>query len=228
MHFSATFLHLKGVLSQAQLLEIDILFEKSHFVDGRITASNAAQSVKNNMQIDQKDQATLPHLQTIVGQAILQHPLFQSATFAKQVHPLIFSRYFEKMTYGWHVDSPLMGMPAIRTDMAMTVFLSNPDEYEGGELMIQTPQGMLTYKPSKGDAVIYPCKYLHCVSPITKGERRVAISWLQSAVRSPEHRDILFSIKQLYNTIYQRDSTSSEANELLQTYSNLLRIWAEV
>jgi PKHD-type hydroxylase len=218
-------LHLPQLLTHEELTKIDALIESSLFVDGAKTASLAAQSVKNNLQIDKDNTQTLPPLQKIILQALETNPLFQIATLPKHIYPIVFSKYSEGMTYGWHVDSPQMGSPSIRTDLAMTIFLSDPSTYEGGELLIQGSQGITAYKPNKGDAVVYPCMYLHCVNPITQGERRAAVTWIQSEVGSVEKRQILFDMNQIHGSLYQKDPNSMEANLLLQTHSNLLRMW---
>jgi PKHD-type hydroxylase len=218
-------LHLPQLLTHEELTKIDALIESSLFVDGAKTASLAAQSVKNNLQIDKDNTQTLPPLQKIILQALETNPLFQIATLPKHIYPIVFSKYSEGMTYGWHVDSPQMGSPAIRTDLAMTIFLSDPNTYQGGELLIQGSQGITAYKPNKGDAVVYPCMYLHCVNPITQGERRAAVTWIQSEVGSVEKRQILFDMNQIHGSLYQKDPNSIEANLLLQTHSNLLRMW---
>ena len=218
-------LHLPQLLTNEELTKIDALLESSLFVDGAKTASMAAKAVKNNLQIDKNNTHTLPQLQSIILLALETSPLFQIATLPKHIYPIVFSKYSEGMTYGWHVDSPQMGNPAIRTDLAMTIFLSDPSTYEGGELLIQGSQGITAYKPNRGDAVVYPCMYLHCVNPITKGERRVAVTWIQSEVGSVEKRQILFDMNQIHGSLYQKDPNSVEANLLLQTHSNLLRMW---
>jgi PKHD-type hydroxylase len=181
------------LLTHEELTQIDALIESSLFVDGAGTASIAAKAVKNNLQIDKNNTQTLPQLQSIILRALETSPLFQIATLPKHIYPIVFSKYSEGMTYGWHVDSPQMrnpqmGSTAMRTDLAMTIFLSDPHTYEGGELLIQGSQGITAYKPSKGDAVVYPCMYLHCVNPITQGERRAAVTWIQSEVGSVEKR----------------------------------------
>jgi PKHD-type hydroxylase len=218
-------LHLPQLLTHEELTKIDDLIESSLFVDGAKTASLAAQSVKNNLQIDKNNTQTLPQLQAIILRALETSPLFQIANLPKHIYPIVFSKYSEGMTYGWHVDSPQMGNPPIRTDLAMTIFLSDPSTYEGGELLIQGSQGITAYKPNKGDAVVYPCMYLHCVNPITQGERRAAVTWIQSDISSVGKRQILFDMNQIHGSLYQKDPNSMEANLLLQTHSNLLRMW---
>lgn len=223
-------IQISQLLTHEELTQIDTLLENSLFVDGASTASLAAKAVKNNLQIDRNNTQTLPQLQNIILRALETSPLFQIATLPKHIYPIVFSKYSEGMTYGWHVDSPQMrnpqmGSSTIRTDLAMTIFLSDPSTYEGGELLIQGSQGVTGFKPNKGDAVVYPCMYVHCVNPITKGERRAAVTWIQSEVGSVEKRQILFDMNQIHGSLCQKDPNSVEANLLLQTHSNLLRMW---
>lgn len=139
---SAGFIHIPSLLSAAQLIQIDELITKVEFVDGKSTASMAAKSVKNNLQVNAND-STLPVLQQIFNDALYNNLLFNAAVFPKNIYPVIFSKYEPGMQYGWHVNSPIMGNPPIHTDMAMTIFLSEPSAYEGGELLIQTPNSNL-------------------------------------------------------------------------------------
>jgi PKHD-type hydroxylase len=218
-------MNIPQLLKPEELLQMDLLLEKSEFIDGSKTASLSAKSVKNNLQIDAGDKNTLPQIQSIINLALKTSPLFQIFALPHAIYPFVISKYSAGMTYGWHVDSPLMGEKTIRTDLAMTIFLSDPKTYEGGELLINGSQGVTAYKPNKGDAVIYPCNYLHCVSPIVSGERKAAVTWIQSQVPSLEKRQILFDLNQIHGAIYQKDPQAAEGNLLLQTHSNLLRMW---
>jgi PKHD-type hydroxylase len=110
----------------------------------------------------------------------------------------------------------------------MTIFLSDPERYEGGELIIQTDAGASAFKPAKGDAVLYPCQYLHCVNEVKSGARLAAVTWIQSNVKSPEQRQILFQLNQIHASLYQQAPNAAETNLLLQTHSNLFRMWAEL
>jgi PKHD-type hydroxylase len=121
-----------------------------------------------------------------------------------------------------------MGEPAIRTDLAMKIFLSDPATYDGGELMIQTAGGAVAVKRAKGDAILYPCQFLHCVNEIKSGERMAAVTSIQSNIQSPEQRQLLFELNQVHALLQQKDKHSPEANQLLQTCSNLFRMWADV
>lgn len=220
-----SFLHIPGLLKPEELEAIDQGLDKAEFADGRATASMAAREVKNNLQV--ADEGLLPSLQQIVHTALMQSPLFQAAVMPKYIYPFIFSKYTPGMFYGWHVDSPIMGNPPLRTDIAMTIFLSDPVTYTGGELVIQTAAGAVSLKPAKGDAIVYPCQFLHCVNEVKEGERKAAVTWIQSIIASPAQRKLLFDIQQVQRVLQNKDMHAPETQLLLQAHSNLLRMWME-
>lgn len=224
---SKYFIQIPALLKQEELQQIDELLQKIEFVDGRATASMAAKEVKNNLQAADNNSA-LFRIQEIVEQALATSPLFNVAALPKRIFPPLVGKYTTGNYYGWHVDSPIMGDPPIRTDLAMTIFLSPPETYEGGELILQTASGNVIFKPTRGDAVLYPCQYLHCVNEIRSGERVAVVTWIQSNVSSPEQRQILFDLNQVHALLHQKDMHSPEGNLLLQTHSNLFRMWADV
>lgn len=220
--------HIPGLLNSEALDMIHLLLAKAPFVDGGATATDAAKEVKRNMQVDVNDRQVMPQLQQVVGMALMNEPKFQTELYAARVYPFLFSRYESGMNYGWHVDSPIMGSPPVRTDLAMTIFLSDPSTYEGGELVIRTGDGERIYKPAKGDAIIYPCQFVHCVNKITRGTRVAAVSWIQCSVRSMEQRLLLGELKRVHEQLALKDPQSKESQGVLQAWSNLLRMWAEV
>jgi PKHD-type hydroxylase len=220
-------IHIPQLLTAAELNALDALIAKADFVDGKLTASLAAKDVKNNLQIEANNE-NLAEIQKIISAALAQSPLFNIAALPKTVYPFLVSKYSAGKYYGWHVDSPVMGNPPIRTDLAMTIFLSEPARYEGGELMIQSDTGTSNFKPAKGDAVLYPCQYLHCVNEIKSGERVAAVTWVQSNVKDPGQRQILFHLNQVHSALYQQAPNAPATNLLLQTHSNLFRMWADL
>ena len=225
---SQQFNHIPALLKPEELTALEKLISEANFVDGKASASMAAKEVKNNLQLDSADAETMTSIQQILDHAILTSPFFQVAAQPKKIHPFIISKYGPRQFYGWHVDSPIMGEPAIRTDLAMTIFLSDPASYEGGELMILSSAGQMAVKPAKGDAILYPCQFLHCVNEIKSGERIAAVTWIQSNIQSAEQRQLLFELNQVHAILQQKDKHSPEANQLLQSYSNLFRMWADV
>jgi PKHD-type hydroxylase len=224
---SQHFLHIPSLLKAEEVAEIETLSADANFVDGKLTASLAAKDVKNNWQMD-ADGETLTKIQAILSDAIKSSPLFNIAALPKSVYPFIVSKHTLGNFYGWHVDSPMMGEPPMRTDLAMTIFLSEPETYEGGELIIQSEAGTSAFKPAKGDAVLYPCQYLHCVNEVKSGARLAAITWIQSNVKNPEQRQILFQLNQIHASLYNQAPNAPETSLLLQTHSNLFRMWADL
>lgn len=225
---SQQFHHIPSLLKPEEIILLEPLINKAVFVDGKATASMAAKEVKNNLQVEAGAAGNMDTIRHLLTKAIQSSPFFQAAAQPKKVHPFIISKYTAGKYYGWHVDSPIMGEPPIRTDLAMTVFLSDPSAYEGGELMIQTSAGNMAVKPAKGDAILYPCQFLHCVNEIKAGERLAAVTWIQSNIQSAEQRQLLFQLSQVYALLLQKDKQAPEANLLLQSYSNLFRMWADV
>ena len=224
---SQHFLHIPALLKVEEVVEIENLTANANFVDGKLTASLGAKNVKNNWQMDTESE-TLGEIRAILDNAIKQSPLFNIAALPKTVYPFIISKHTMGNFYGWHVDSPMMGEPPIRTDLAMTIFLSDPSTYEGGELILQAESGTTAFKPAKGDAVLYPCQYLHCVNEVKTGARLAAITWIQSNVKNPEQRQILFQLNQVHASLYAQAPHAPETNMLLQTHSNLFRMWADL
>ena len=220
--------HLPGFLNAAMLQNVHQLLAAAPFIDGRTTATDAARVVKHNLQVDANDTKVIPQLQQLLGMALMNEQKFQTGFYAFRVYPFLFSRCETGMGYGWHVDSPMMGIPPVRTDLAMTVFLSDPSAYEGGELVIRTEAGETVYKPAMGDAIVYPCQYVHCVNDVKSGVRMAAVSWIQCSVRSMEQRALLAELKRVHNHLSEKDPQSAETQGVLQTWSNLLRMWAEV
>jgi len=219
--------HIPSLLTTDELIEIDKLIYNSEFIDGKLTASLAAKEVKNNLQLASGNE-NLERIQKIIDNALNQSPLFNIAALPKAIHPFLVSKYTSGKYYGWHVDSPMMGNPAIRTDLAMTLFLSDPDSYTGGELVIQADNSVASFKPAKGDAILYPCQYLHCVNEINSGERVAAVTWIQSNVKDSDQRQILFQLNQVHSALYQEAPNAQATNLLLQSHSNLFRMWADV
>lgn len=224
MEINASYLHLSQLLSGEQLQQINELSKQAAYLDGKSTASSAAKLVKHNLQMDAQSQPYAMAQQIILG-ALNQSSLFREATFIKNIYPFLLSKYTQGMEYGWHVDSPLMGN-MMRTDIAITIYLNNPDEYDGGELELQTPLGNQLYKLAAGDALCYPCTQVHRVRPVTKGQRLVAVSWIESMVKSTEERKILFEMQQTIEALLQT-AAKEEANKLQQIRSNLIRMWAQ-
>jgi PKHD-type hydroxylase len=198
------------------------------FVPGVETAGGRARRVKNNEQISQKaDERRALH--EIVITALTRSKEFNRVTLPKRVRPPLISRYRQGMAYGKHVDNALMGPKQARerSDVSITVFISNVDEYDGGELIIHGAFGMQEVKLPSGSAVTYPSSSLHEVSEVTRGERLVAVTWAQSYVRDERQREILAHLAQVKDKMNDIAADSVETDLVHHTYANLLRMWAE-
>ena len=168
-------------------------------------------------------------MQQIVFRAIATNLLIQAAALPKNILPPIISKYNNGMHYGWHTDSPVMTIDyTIRVDLSITVFLSDPGTYTGGELEIEMPGGNVLDILNTGDAIIYPTTKLHRVSPGTEGARVACVTWLQSLVKDTEKRELLYGIKTIQESLAVKDQQSPENISILQVYSNLMRMWAEL
>jgi PKHD-type hydroxylase len=225
---SDTFHHIPALLKPGEIQEIQSLSASSSFIDGKSTASLAAKDVKQNLQLDPGESPASGRIQEILSNALSTSPYFQAAAQPKKIHPFIISKYGPGQYYGWHVDSPIMGDPPLRTDLAMTIFLNDPSSYDGGELVLQTATGVIPFKVPAGDAILYPCQYLHCVQETTRGERLAAVTWVQSNIPSTEKRTLLFQLNQAHALLHRKEPQAPETQLLLQAYSNLFRMWADV
>lgn len=222
MSCDSDFLVLEGFLGADALAAARRLMDGARFQEGAATATDAAQAVKRNLQVDPADQRSIQQLGHLLLQAVNHSRSLREGVLPKEIHDPRFALYQPGMAYGWHVDSPLMGHPPVRTDFAMTVFLDSPEAYEGGELELQTPGGLVSFKLPAGDAVVYPCGYLHRVTPVTSGQRRVMATWIQSLIPDPGHRAILAALQGIQSRL---DPQSPEALELQQQVANLTRLW---
>jgi PKHD-type hydroxylase len=212
------------ILQPERLAAITDALGRAHFIDGKATAGWNAAGVKANQQAD--DPALVP-LAAEIEAALRAHPVFALAARPRRLHPMLFARYEPGMTYGPHVDDALMGEPPLRTDLALTLFLSEPETYDGGELSIDHPGGEQSYKLPAGAAVLYPATSLHQVSPVTRGVRLVAVTWIQSLIRDPGQREILFDLDTARRTLFAREGKSREFDLMSKCLANLMRLWAE-
>ena len=220
---------ISGVLPPEEVEKIVAKLDSESFVDGRATAGRYARDVKQNQQLSSQS-AVADDLKKAIAQALQQHPLIQMAARPKVMRPVMISRYQPGMTYGSHVDNALMGNASsiIRTDLSLTLFLSDPANYAGGELVIESHQGEQGFKLDAGSAVLYPSSTLHRVEPVTEGARLAAVTWIQSFVRDPSQREILFDLDTVRQSLFEQQGKSNEFDLLAKSISNLLRLWSEV
>jgi PKHD-type hydroxylase len=216
-----------NVLNPHELARVTRALEAVRFVDGRATAGWHAAQVKKNTQAEGRS-PEVAELQNLVLEALKRNVLFQLAARPRRIHLPLFSRYRGEMQYGAHVDDAVMGAEQLRTDIAFTLFLSDPASYDGGELVMDTTGGEQVFKLDAGAAIVYPASTLHRVMPVTRGERLACVSWVQSLVRDPAQRELLFDLDTARRTLFDQQGKTREFDLLSKSLANLLRMWAEV
>jgi len=222
-------LHIPGVLAAAQIAHIRAALDAAEWTDGRETVGAQGAKVKRNEQLP--DASPLRReLGAMVQAALAQHPLFHAAALPARQLPPRFNRYQGGGEYGFHVDGAVMALAdgsQLRSDVSCTVFLNEPDDYEGGELVVSDTYGEHAVKLPAGDAVIYPSSSLHRVTPVTRGARLAAFFWVQSLVRDVAHRRTLFELDQAISRLRAVEADAAAVLQLTGVYHNLLREWSE-
>jgi PKHD-type hydroxylase len=200
------------------------------WVDGRVTAGHQGAQVKHNLQIAE-DAPIARELGTLILASLERNPLFISAALPNVIYPPMFNRYDCSMQFGSHVDGAVRLLPGtgmkIRTDLAATLFLSPPEEYDGGELLIEDTYGMQKVKLPAGDMVLYPATSMHQVMPVARGARLASFFWVQSLVRDVAQRMLLFDLDMAIVRLTQDAPGHPALVSLTGTYHNLLRMWAD-
>jgi PKHD-type hydroxylase len=224
-------LHIRNVLTPQELAVVTTRLAAAAWVDGRQTAGPQSAAVKNNQQLAEasEDAALLGRL---VLAALERNPAFLSAALPRSVFPPLFNRYSEGMGFGTHIDNALRQVPGtphrIRTDLSATLFLSNSDTYDGGELVIEDTYGAHPIKLPAGDMVLYPASSLHKVQSITGGVRVAAFFWVQSLVRDDGARALLYDLDNAIRLVGQDTPESPALVSLTGCYHNLVRRWSDI
>jgi PKHD-type hydroxylase len=213
-----------NVLSADEIDTVCATLARARFVDGKATAGFAARTVKNNRQAEGSDRS-LATIRQLVGERILGNEIFRLAVRPKALSPFLFSRYESGMHYGSHVDDALMD--GMRTDVAFTLFLSDPTSYDGGELTIESAAGEETFKLDAGALVAYSATSLHRVADVTRGARLAAVGWARSFVRDAAQRELLFDLDTARRQLFAREGKSAEFDLISKSFANLLRMWVE-
>jgi PKHD-type hydroxylase len=216
-----------GVLTGDQVALVQSQLSTATFVDGRLSAGLAARQVKQNEEASLAADE-LNRLNNIVMGSLVQHPVYRQAALPLKVASPYYARYTEGMSYGDHVDDPIMQVDATyRSDVSITVFLNDPAEYDGGELVIRSTFGENAVKLTAGDAVMYPSSSVHHINPVTQGVRLVAVTWLQSLVRDAAKRELLYELNQARESLLESNPESEETRKIDRSYVNLVRMWGE-
>lgn len=224
-------LPIPDVLSADQVAEFRRLLDVAEWVDGRLTAGHQSVKAKENMQLREDNPAARRLGDTIVG-TLERNPLFTAAALPLKVFPPLFNRYSEGQSFGTHIDNAIRQVPGtphrVRTDLSATLFLSAPEEYDGGELVVEDVFGVQSVKLPAGHLILYPSSSLHHVRPVTRGARVSSFFWIQSMVREDAQRTILFDLDMAIQRISQDVPGHSSSIQLTGVYHNLLRQWADV
>jgi PKHD-type hydroxylase len=220
-----------NVLTQQEVLDFRKQLDATNWVDGKITAGFQSAQVKQNMQLPETSPVAVELGQRIL-QALGNSPLFFAAALPAKIFPPLFNRYDGGHSFGNHVDNSIRRIAAtgeqIRTDLSCTLFLSSPEEYDGGELIVDDTYGAHSVKLPAGHMVLYPSTSLHRVEPITRGSRVSSFFWLQSMIRSDAHRSLLLSLDMAIQNVGRDLANHPSLVDLTAVYHNLLREWAEV
>ncbi len=217
------------VLNKEDISVVLDLMATANFREGTSTAGSEAKRVKNNHEMFVSEIET-QRLNNLVMGKLIKNPTYIASAFAAKIAAPYYARYTEGMFYGNHVDDPVMGPPnqRYRSDISITIFLNEPEAYDGGELVISTVFGENKVKLKAGDAVLYPSSSTHRVAEVTRGERLVAVTWLQSTIRDPAKREILYNLSQARETLIKTSPGSNELEQLSNSYVNLLRMWSDI
>lgn len=223
-------LQIADVLTSAQVAECRQALDSAQWVDGRVTAGHQSSKAKDNMQLPEDHPTTRKLGEMILG-ALDRSPLFVSAALPLKVFPPLFNRYQGGQSFGTHVDNAIRqvrGAPVrVRTDLSATLFLSAPEDYDGGDLVVEDTYGVHSVKLPAGHLILYPASSLHRVLPVTRGARIASFFWIQSMVRDDGERTLLFDLDTAIRNLNTQAGTEAVAVRLTGVYHNLLRRWAD-
>jgi PKHD-type hydroxylase len=223
--------HVPNVLTAEQVATARQALDQTEWVDGRVTAGHQSARVKHNLQLPESHPVA-EEIGDVILTALQRHPLFIAAALPLRVFPPLFNRYEGGSAFGSHVDNAIRQVGGtghrIRTDLSATLFLSAPDSYDGGELLIEDTYGVHVVKLDAGHLVLYPSTSLHSVRPVTRGARVAAFFWIQSMVRDDGQRTLLLDLDTAIQRLNQDVPDHPSAVQLTGVYHNLLRRWAEM
>ncbi len=218
------------VLTSEQVAQARQILEAADWVDGRVTAGHQGARVKDNQQVPAEHPAAR-QVGEMMLRALGQNPLFISAALPLHILPPMFNRYSGGQNFGTHVDGSVRQLPTgqrLRTDLSCTLFLTGPEEYNGGELVVEDTYGTKSVKLPAGDLILYPSTSLHHVTPVTRGTRLCSFFWLQSMIRDNHQRSLLFDLDVAIQRFGPDNATHPSVVQLTGVYHNLVRLWAEM
>lgn len=222
---------IRQALSSNQVDELRRALSQIDWIDGRATAGHLSTPVKRNSQVGE-DHPVGRRLGAVILDALESNPTFMSGALPAKIVPPLFNRYSADNSYGRHIDGAIRPVAGsrhrVRTDLAATLFLSGPDEYDGGELVMEETFGTQKLKLPAGDMIVYPATSIHEVTPVTRGARLASFFWIQSLVREDSRRRMLFGLDGTIQSLRLQSPASPAVLELTALYHNLLREWSEI
>ena len=223
-------LHVPNVLNADELAQLRQLMSKADWTDGKVTAGTQSAKVKRNIQLPETT-ADAEAARLIVLKALNRNALFFSAALPKKIYPPLFNQYRDGMDFGAHIDNAVrthaISGVHVRTDISCTLFIADPESYEGGELVVEDTYGHQMVKLPAGDMVLYPGTSLHHVRPVIKGARLASFFWVQSMIRDDAQRTLLFDMDAAIVTLRQQVGDNAAVIRLTGNYHNLVRMWAD-
>ena len=224
-------IQIPDVLTPDQVSSSRQRLDGSQWIDGNVTAGHQSRLAKHNMQLSEDDPAAI-EIGDLIIEALERNPLFVSAALPRKIFPPLFNRYAGGQNFGTHIDNAIRQVTGtehrVRTDLSATLFLSGPDEYEGGELVVEDNFGVQRVKLPAGSLILYPASSLHHVTPVTRGARVASFFWIQSMVRDDGERTLLFDLDTSIQRLAAESPDHPSVIQLTGVYHNLLRRWAEV
>ncbi len=209
------------IKEELKILKNDLNKQNELWENGKITAGSHASKVKENLQLNKNSDVSKKYSQ-LIRKKIISNPLIKSFALPKIIHGIMFTKSLKNMHYGRHIDNPFMSTG--RSDLSFTISLTDKDNYQGGELLIDTMNSEKELKLDAGEIIIYPSTYLHSVKEVKNGERLVCVGWIESYVKSIEEREYLFDLDAGAKGLLARHGRSDELDLIFKSYSNLLRL----
>ena len=206
---------------ELKILKLDLNKQNELWESGKKTAGSHASKVKENLQLNRNSEVSNKYSQ-LIRKKIISNPLIKSFTLPKRIHGIMFTKSLKNMHYGRHIDNPFM--PAGMSDLSFTISLTNKEDYQGGELVIETMNLDKELKLDAGEIIIYPSTYLHSVKEVKDGERIVCVGWIESYVKSIEEREYLFDLDAGAKGLLAKNGRADELDLIFKSYSNLLRL----
>jgi len=224
-------IQIPNLLIAEQIAACREILDASEWIDGSVTAGHQSRLAKSNLQLPENDPGAI-EMGDLILAALERNPLFVSAALPRKIFPPLFNRYSGGQNFGTHVDNAIRQVTGtehrIRTDLPATLFFSDPDEYDGGELVVEDNFGVQRVKLNAGSLILYPASSLHRVTPVTRGTRTASFFWIQSMIRDDGQRTLLFDMDSAIQRIASEDPEHPSVIQLTGVYHNLLRRWADV